>query len=192
MAMTDERDEKDTTMSANPAGAPTGRPSTPAVPADGDDLTRGQALSQAWVIWLTLIATILIGAVAVLWYLFMFKGEDVRTADDGGMAGFYLGMALLALSMGGFFVKRVYHGAYFRGELVEPHRYLKGMLAIWLPIGGTALASLALSVVFANPLPTPVPALVATILLFTFRPNGSAMTKHAGGSDDPGSYEEPK
>ena len=161
--------------------------------ATPDGLTAGQALTYAWGVWLALIGLILVGMIAALWILFMGFGRDVNAAAETPSAGFYVGLGLLALSMGGFFVKRVYHGNYFRGRSVAPDDYLKGMLAIWLPMGAAALASLTLTVYFANAFPTPVPAVMGTILLFIFLPNGHAMTQaQRGGTDDPGSYEEPK
>ena len=54
------------------------------------------------------------------------------------------------------------------------------------------LVSEVMTLVTDNYFPTPVPALVGTILLFIFVPNGHAMTRPVGGTDDPGSYEEPK
>ena len=185
------------TTNARPT-TPNDRPS-PAAAAPEDvrsepgGLTAGHALSYAWLVWAGLIGLILVGAIAVLWVVFMAEGREANSAEETPMIGFYVGCGLLALSMAGTFVKRVYHGAYYRGERVAPDDYLKGMLAIWLPIGGAVIASLILTVVFANPLPTPVPAIVGIILLFIFLPNGHAMTRpHAGATDDPGSYEEPK
>ncbi len=196
-----------------PAGPPAG-------PADAAAMTAPQALARAWFLWLGLIAVILVTGIVVLWIMVISQTGNVNASNDLAPLGttvsgegaaeavrdgnadpgihpsqnvpLLVGLGLLGLSMGGLFVRRRYFAAYYRGEAVRPDDYLKGMACVWVPIFVAVFVSEVMTVITGNYFPTPVAGIVGTILLFIFVPNGRSMTSTVGGSDDPGSYEEPK
>ncbi len=187
-----------------------------------DGTTPPVALARAWFLWGGLIAVILLTAIVVLWIMVLSSVGSVNASNDLAPAGqtlpaesagaaidesgnipapgihpawdwpFLSGLILLALAMGGLFVRRHYFDAYYHGEVVRPDNYLKGMAAVWVPIFVAVFVSEIMTVISGDYFPTPFAAIMGTLLLFIMAPNGRSMTLAVGGSDDPGSYEEPK
>lgn len=185
-------------------------------------MTPPMALARAWFLWGGMVGVILITAIVVLWIMVLSTVGSVGASNDFAPAGqtlpgepaaekidaggnipapgiyparqwpFLVGLTLLGLSTGGLFVRRKYFASYFRGEVIRPDNYLKGMAITWIPLFIAVFVSEIMTVISGDYFPTPVAAILGTLLLFILAPNGRSMTLTVGGSDDPGSYEEPK
>ena len=83
--------------------------------------------------------------------------------------------------------------AYWSGRPVTPHKYVYGMLSVWLALVIGGIYSLIGCYVEHSLLPNLLPALVAFMFYVTLWPSGRAMVRHTvGATDDPEVYEEPR
>lgn len=152
------------------------------------------ALRKAWGIYLLLGALPPLVMILSIFYL-IFNSHDWFDARESfprsGWLFFLAGMTWIALSVpASFYIRGRYWAEYYRGGLVEPGDYLKGNLAIWVPLviaGVAGFAGLALTSYVAN-LFTSITAFMVFLTMF---PNGHAMTRPVGDHDDSGVYEEP-
>ncbi len=156
-------------------------------------------LRKAWATYLLLALippSAMIASIFAL--LFIGDGRDnsgVATASltDGGMPWLLVGLTFIGLAVPlAFWYRRTCWASYYvQGQVVEPENYLKGWLAVWIPLvlGGVfGFVALAItgefSVVFIS--------MLAFVVFLSMTPNGHAMTRPVGHEDDPAVYEEPK
>src|SRR5436309_824604 len=162
-----------------------------AVPAhERTQLTPGQALRIAWICWLALLALPALVFLAVMWRLL-----DDDMAGDAALAQhwFIFTMVYLAIAVpAAFFMRSRDFHHYYKGHVVAPGAYLRGMLTVWVACEIGGLIALLGCIVTGTLLPNLLPALVAFILFTPFWPSGRAMTHPVGNDDDFEIYEEPR
>lgn len=155
------------------------------------------ALRKAWGAYFVLAALPPLAMIGAIFFLILTpsRGPDVRAVEAADRAGWYwflAGMVWISIWVPvSFYIRRRYWHAYYEGGLVEPRDYLKGDLAIWLPLvvaGVIGFIGFASTQYVAN-LFTSITAFLVFLTMF---PNGHAMTRPVGDHDDPGVYEEPK
>ena len=155
------------------------------------------ALRKAWGIYFALAVIPPLAMIMSIFYLIFApsRGPDVQVvglANNAGWGWFLVGMGWIAVWVPiSFYLRARYWEAYGRGELVQPSDYLKGNLAIWLPL---VIAGVIGFIGFAST--RYVASLFTSVMAFmifqTMFPNGHAMTRPVGDHDDPGVYEDPK
>jgi small-conductance mechanosensitive channel len=157
--------------------------------ADESEMSRQSALKAAWLLWLGLVAlplVLLVGA------LYASTRADVAAAAAAN-TWFWVLMILLGVGApAAFFVREGLYARYRRGKLVNPARYLLGMVTVWLPLSLIAATAAVVSIMMRTLLPNIVPAGVALVILLCLWPTGRAMTRRVGGTKDPELYEEPR
>jgi len=155
------------------------------------------ALRKAWGLFLLLGVTTPLFMILAIFYLLLtplgWYDRAVTPLDNvAGWTFFIGGMTWISLTVPlGFYLRSKYWAAYYRGEVVAPGDYIKGNLAIWIPLviaGVVGFIAFAGTRFVAN-LFTSVTAFVIYMSMF---PNGHAMTRPIGDHDDSGVYEEPK
>jgi hypothetical protein len=82
--------------------------------------------------------------------------------------------------------------AYWHGQTVAPRDYLWGMIGVWLALEIGGLFSLIGCMITGGLMPCILPALIAFMFYVTLWPNGHAMSRPVGGTDDHAIYEEPR
>jgi Zn-dependent protease with chaperone function len=160
-------------------------------PLSRDELSREWAMRQAWKIWLTLLITpfilVLVALMRILW------SDRVEAGREAGTAFFLIGMLYLTLAIpASYFLRGKYFARYYRNHTVAPKNYLKGMAITWgaAVVGG--LISVVGIMVNKRVAPEIIPGMVALVFYCTTFPNGRAMTRPIGGTDDHGVYKEPR
>ena len=149
------------------------------------------AFRPAWFWYLALLFIPFLMFVAVFMTLQHREGalphQSMRNAWFIGSILFLLLAAPIA-----FAVRSRLFRSYWRGEAVAPRAYLAGMLIVWgtLEIGG--LLSLVGCLMSNSMTPCILPAVAAFLFFAPLWPNGSAMARPAGNTDDPEIYAEPR
>lgn len=159
--------------------------------AAGGRMTAERALRLAWRGYVLMLLLPFVLFVAVMWRL--MGNEMAIRSTPLGQNWFIVCMAymLLAVPASFFWRSHVFKG-YWRGKPVEPGRYLRGMLTMWVTIEIGGMLSLVACLVSGSLLPNLLPALLAFALFTPLWPSGYAMTRPVGGADDPEVYAEPR
>ena len=154
------------------------------------------ALRKAWGAYLLLGVLPPLFMILSIFYLIFsplswYDQRILPIQNSGGWWSFVAGMVWISLSVPvAFYIRRHYWDAYYKGGLVEPGNYIKGNLAIWIPLviaGIAGFVAFALTRYVANLFTS----LTAFMVFLTMFPNGHAMTRPVGDHDDSGVYEEP-
>ena len=155
------------------------------------------ALRQSWGIYLVLAVIPPLAMIGMIFYLIFdrdpfFGPRVVEESTATGWIWFVLGMLWISVTLpAGFYVRRHYWARFYEGGTVRARNYIKGNVAIWLPLvvaGVLGFIGFA-ATRFAGSLFTSVTAFVIFLAMY---PTGHAMTRPVGDHDDPGVYEEPK
>jgi len=161
------------------------------ITAGSTALTPQKALRLAWTIWIVLLLLPYVAMpIALRANLRADAGSYNPEAADAWFVAIMLYM-VIALPAAFFWRSHLFK-AYWRGDTVSPRAYFWGMVSLWaaLTIGGlTALVVCIATVTFA---PNVIPAALALFVYVILWPDGSAMTRPVGGSDDPETYREPR
>lgn len=154
-------------------------------------LSPSAAMRRAWIAWLVMLVAPFILFIVAVWYAaWMASGE--RT-DDVGRVWFIIGMLYMVVIVPvALFWRSHVFKAYWQGRPVAPRDYLEGMLSVWIALEIGGLFSLLGCIVGGNLLPNLLPALVAFMFYVLMWPNGHAMSRTVGDSDDHAVYEEPR
>jgi hypothetical protein len=155
------------------------------------------ALRAAWATYLGLALVPPAAMIGTIFYL-LFTGNDSVIqgyVENDFQAGFWFlvfGMIFLGLALpAGFWFRQHAWREYEEGGVAKPRNYLKGWLAVWLPLvagGVLGFIGLALTREFA----TVFISMLAFVVFLAMSPNGHVLTRPVGDVDDPGTYEEPK
>ena len=158
----------------------------------------GLALRGAWASYLVLALIPPAAMIGAIFFL-LFTGND-RTLngpvdasfDAFGMGWLVAGMIYIGIALPtAYYVRRLFWIDFYKGGVVKPRNYLKGWLAVWLPLvfgGVLGFVGLALTAEFA----TVFISMLSFVVFLSTTPNGHALTRPVGDVDDPGTYEEPK
>ena len=157
------------------------------------------ALRTAWAIYFVMAALPPLTMIAAIFFLILwgpgsgvFGPSMIRESTGWGWAWLLAGMIWLSATVPlTFWLRRGYWRAYYDGGTVRGANYVKGNVAIWLPLviaGVMGFVGFAATRYVAS-LFTSVMAFIVFLTLF---PNGHAMTRAVGDHDDPGVYEEPR
>ena len=110
-----------------------------------------------------------------------------------GRRGFIGSIAFLVVAAPiAFAVRSRLFRSFWRGEGVNPRKYLTGMLVVWFTFEAGGLLSLTGCLLSNSLLPGLLPALAAFMFFTPLWPNGHAMSRPTGDSDDPEIYHEPR
>jgi hypothetical protein len=161
------------------------------IPRPKNEMSAESALVLAWRWWLVLLVLPFIIFLGVIWNL---MDQEAGTGNAPLAQGWFLAaMAFLAVAgPGAFFWRSHVFKAYWSGERVLPRDYLSGMLAVWWTLEIAGIFSLSGCLLSRQLLPNLLPAVVAFMLYVPLWPSGRAMVDRIGGTDDPGTYAEPR
>jgi hypothetical protein len=155
------------------------------------DLTPGAALRQAWYWYLSLLFVPFALFVAVVVILNYREG----TAAHQSLRGIWLIASIAFMIIAGpiaFVIRSRLFKSYWRGEGVSPRHYLLGMLVVWFTFEIGGIVSLIGCLASNSLVPCLMPAIAAFIFFTPLFPNGHAMARPAGDTDDPEIYQEPR
>ena len=156
-----------------------------------NELKPGAALRLAWVSYLGLLFVPFLVFLAVMITLNYREGvaahASMRNAWFIGSIAF-----LLVAGPASFGVRSHLFRSYWRGEGVTPRAYLLGMLTVWLTFEAGGIISMVGCLMTNSLLPGLLPALAAFMFFTPLWPNGHAMARPTGNSDDPEIYSEPR
>jgi hypothetical protein len=157
--------------------------------SDGAGLTPGEALRWAWVWWIVLLLAPFVVFLGVVVTMLSTQGTPRPAVAN---AFFMIALLWLAVTVPLAFALRSYcFRAYWEGQPVEPHSYLRGMVTVWLAMEIGGLISLVGCWVSYTLMPCLLPAAVAFMLFTPFWPSGNAMEESATNLDDEQLYHEP-
>lgn len=156
------------------------------------------ALRKAWGYYLLLGVIPPLAMILMIFYLIFTSGTlalgpRVMVGNlTAGWIWFIGGMLWIGVTVPvSFYLRRRYWDEYYRGGVVSPSNYIKGNMAIWLPLvvaGVAGFIGFGATRYVANLFTS----LLAFMIFLTMFPNGHAMTRPIGDHDDPGVYEEPR
>ncbi|MGF1632371.1 MAG: hypothetical protein ACFCVE_00850 [Phycisphaerae bacterium] len=149
-------------------------------------------MRSAWILWLAMLLAPMLLLLVVVFIL----GQRTLQAGDVQQAA-YTWFTVLSIITAliiplSFFLRRLLFKKYFQGRPVSPKNYLAGMAIVWTPLVAIGVASMIACLLVETLIPTIVPAVVAFVLFLALWPNGHAMTRPVGNSEDPSTYEEPR
>jgi hypothetical protein len=154
-------------------------------------LTAQQALKVAWYGYLVMLALPFLYLLFVAWSLMGVSRVRSETILDGWFLGAVGYMVVVVPAS--FFVRSRFFKEYWKGGVVPPADYLKGMYIVWVALEIGGLLSLTGCLVSRSLVPSLMPAVAAFMMFCALWPNGSAMVAaRRGDSDDPERYEEPR
>ena len=154
-------------------------------------LTPSAALRHAWAWYITL------GFIPFATCLGVITALNFRDGPKAGlplMSYWFIGSIIFLLVAGpiAFTIRSRLFRSYWHGEAVHPRTYLQGMLIVWLAFEFGGLLSLVGCLMTNSLVPCLMPA-IASFMFFAFLyPNGRAMARPIGNTDDPEIYEEPR
>lgn len=147
-------------------------------------------MRQAWYWYLSLLF------VPFLLFLAVFiirndSNENLHASLSVRAAWFIGSIAYMVIAAPiAFTVRSRFFRSYWRGEAVAPYDYLTGMLIVWLTFEVGGIVSLIGWL--SGSLQCILPAIAAFLFFAPFWPNGRAMAKPTGNTDDPEIYHEPQ
>ena len=157
------------------------------------------ALRQAWGIYFVFAAVPPLVMIATIFFLILwgpgsgvFGPRVIAESPGWGWTWLLVGMFWLSITVPlTFWVRRGFWREYYSGGTVRAADYLKGNVAIWMPL---VIAGVMGFVGFAATryVASLFTSVMAFIIFLTLFPNGHAMTRAVGDHDDPGVYEEPR
>ena len=162
--------------------------------ADGHgerDLSPSAALRYAWYWYLSLLFVPFLMFLAVITTLNYKEG----TPSHMVLRNWWFVSAIVFQIVAGpiaFWLRSRLFRAYWRGEAVSPRHYLQGMLIVWITFELGGLLSLIGCLASNSLLPCLLPALAAFMFFTPVWPNGKAMVRPTGNTDDPEIYSEPR
>ncbi|HWE01589.1 MAG TPA: hypothetical protein VG326_04200 [Tepidisphaeraceae bacterium] len=153
--------------------------------------TPSGALRQAWVWYLILGFIPFAASLGVMSALTLHDGPK---APLRVLSGWFIGAILLLLIIGpiAFTIRSRMFRSYWRGEAVNPRTYLHGMLVVWFAFELGGLFSLVGCLMSNSIVPCLLPAIAAFMFFASLYPNGRAMARPTGNTDDPEIYQEPR
>lgn len=153
-------------------------------------LTMMRALRAAWWQWFAMLTIPFVFFLGVLFSLQMQGGATAEPHVAG--TWFVANMIYLAVAVPIAYAWRGrLFAAYYRGERVDPHKYIRGMQILWLTLVVGGLLSLMAVWAARSLTPNIIPAIVAFVFFITQWPKGTAMLRPRGEREDPELYEEP-
>ena len=154
-------------------------------------LTAQQALKVAWYGYLAMLALPFLYFLFIAWTLMGVPRGRTQSIHDGW---FLAGVAYMVIVVpASFFVRSRFFRDYWKGEVVSPSDYLKGMYVVWVALEIGGLLSLTGCLASKALVPSLMPAVAAFMMFCVLWPSGSAMVAaRRGDSDDPERYEEPR
>jgi hypothetical protein len=154
-------------------------------------LTAQRALKVAWYGYLVMLALPFLYLLFIVWSLMGVPRRQNQTILDGWFLASVAYMVIVVPAS--FFVRSRFFREYWRGRVVTPAAYLKGMYVVWVALEVGGLLSLTACLVSRSLAPSLMPAVAAFMMFCALWPNGSAMVAaRRGDSDDPERYEEPR
>jgi hypothetical protein len=155
------------------------------------ELTPNAALRHAWIWYITLLFIPFALFMAVVITLTYRSGAAPPSPLH---APWFIGaIAFLVIAAPiAFTIRSRLFRSYWRGQGVNPRDYLTGMLVVWLTFEIGGIISLIGCLVTNNLMPCLMPALAAFMFFTPLWPNGIAMSRPAGNTDDPEIYAEPR
>lgn len=156
-----------------------------------DSMSEARALRIAWLSWLIMLIVPFVLFMIVVWYLtWISKSPPAATLSQVWFlaASLYLILAV----PGALFWRGHVFRAYWDGVAVAPRNYVNGMLTVWVALEIGGIFSLVGCMVTQSLLPCLLPALAAFMFYVPLWPNGHAMTRPVGNTDDHAIYEEPR
>jgi hypothetical protein len=154
------------------------------------ELTPTMALRSAWLWWVVLL---LVPFVVFLWVVLSLLVSEAAPNETLANTFFILSLAWLGVTVPLAFALRSYcFKAYWEGQPVEPHSYLRGMVTVWLSMEIGGLLALVGCWLSGTLMPCLLPAAVAFMLFTPFWPSGNAMVETTGGEADEQLFHEPR
>lgn len=154
-------------------------------------LTPNGAMRQAWTWYICLLLApfaLFLAVVVVLDYRqSLIEPVSLKSA-------WFLASVALTIIIGpiAFAARSRLFRPYWRGESVNPRDYLRGMLLVWFAFEIGGLFSLV-GCLMSNAMAPGIMPAIANFIFFAFLwPNGHAMVRPAGDTDDPEIYQEPR
>lgn len=155
------------------------------------ELNPRTALLAAWVCWWTLLTIPFLVFLSVIWRQMYL--ELTPAPQQMAHRWFIFAMAFLGVSVPlAFFAQGRAFRAYWQGQAVEPRKYLRGMITIWMSLEFSGLVALFGCWYTNTLLPNMLPAILAFMLFVPLWPNGHAMSRPLVNESDPADYEEPR
>lgn len=154
------------------------------------DLTPGAAVRQAWYWYLCLLFVpfvLFVAVVTVLNYRDGAAHQSLRNIWFIAPIAFMIIAGPIA-----FAIRSRLFRSYWRGEGVTPRHYLMGMLVVWFTFEIGGIMSLSGCLISNSLVPCLMPAIAAFLFFTPLWPNGHAMARPAGNTDDPEIYQEPR
>jgi hypothetical protein len=109
-------------------------------------------------------------------------------------SAWFLGAILFELIAGpiAFTIRSRLFRSYWEGQAVAPRTYLHGMIIVWMAFELGGLLSLLGCLMSNSLVPCLLPAMGAFMFFASVYPNGRAMHRPTGNTDDPEIYQEPR
>ncbi len=163
---------------------------TPAAQTPPAEMTPQDAYVRAWLAYLSM----LILPFVVFLFLISFLTFTEPIADRQiGRAWFVVTLIYIAVAVPlSFFIRSHFFRAYWKGSVVAPRDYLRGMLTVWVTIEIAGLLSLLGCFVSRSLAPEVIPALIAFVLFTPFWPSGQAMIRPVGAAHDTQVFSHPR
>lgn len=157
----------------------------------GDSMSAARALRIAWLSWLIMLIVPFILFMFVVWYLTWISTSPAATTLN--QVWFLAASLYLILAVpGALFWRRHVFKAYWDGVSVSPQNYVNGTVTVWVALEIGGIFSLVGCIVTHSLVPCLLPALAAFMFFVPLWPNGHAMTRPVGDTDDHAIYEEPR
>jgi hypothetical protein len=147
------------------------------------------ALRLAWVTWVTLLVIPFFVFLTVVWTLMNHETVAMRS----GAQPWFLAACgyMIVVVPAAFFWRDRLFKPYWSGQVIEPVKYLYGMLVMWMALEVGGIISLIGCLTEHSLLPNLLPALMAFVFFLRLWPSGRAMVRTVGHSEDASVYEEP-
>jgi hypothetical protein len=156
------------------------------------ELTPNGALRHAWYWYISLLFVPFLLFLAV--FLIRNYREGLQSSFSVRNAWFIGSIAYMVLAAPiAFTIRSRLFRSYWRGEGVAPRDYLAGMLVVWFTfeIGGV-VSLIGWLASGSGSFQCLLPAIAAFMFFTPLWPNGRAMAKSTGNTDDPEIYQEPR
>lgn len=161
---------------------------------DGNSMTPGSALRQAWIWYISLMcAPLFYGLTIVLMFSTQPHASGVP-ADTSSSEWWFLGSIgylMLAAPIAFALRSRMFSG-YWEGKAVPPRTYLRGMVLVWVAFELAGLISLTGVLVSHSFTPCIMTGIAAFLFYAWLYPSGKSMVNPVGHHDDPEIYSEPR
>jgi hypothetical protein len=155
------------------------------------ELSPGAALRAAWYWYIALLF------IPFLLFLVLMISQGYRhvtAVNPTSRNAWFLAaiLFLLVAAPASFVVRSRLFRSYWHGRGVSPRSYLLGMMIVWMTFEAGGIISLLGCMVTNSLVPNILPALAAFMFFTPLWPNGRAMSRPVGQTDDPEIYSEPR